>query len=103
MLAHLEQRYPERFRYVDHTGVDRVVVGEDRVVVHARGHAVTSSQVVLCTNGFVDHVVADQAGAPIRLAADQRVIGRVAYMTAFVDAAAAPRRDELHPQRHHRR
>ena len=33
--------------------------------MHGRGHAVTSSQVVLCTNGFVDHVVTDQFGAPI--------------------------------------
>src|SRR4051812_6061501 len=44
VLAYLERQYPERFRYVDHTGVDRVVVGEDRVVVHARGHSVASSQ-----------------------------------------------------------
>ena len=90
VLAYLEQRYPERLRFVDHTRVDRVVVGEDQVVVHGRGHAVTSSQVVLCTNGFVDHVVTDQFGAPIGLSADQRVIGRVAYMTAFVDEPRLP-------------
>jgi glycine/D-amino acid oxidase-like deaminating enzyme len=40
---------------------------------------------VLCTNGFVDHVVEDTAGAPVMLAADQQITGRVAYMTAFVD------------------
>jgi glycine/D-amino acid oxidase-like deaminating enzyme len=90
VLGYLERHYPERFRFVDHTGVDRVVVTEDRAVVHARGHSVASSQVVLCTNGFVDHVVADQAGEPIRLASDQLVTGRVAYMTAFVDRPRTP-------------
>src|SRR4051812_3185594 len=90
VLAHLEQRYPERFRFFDHTPVDRVVVGEDRVVVHSQGHTVTTSQVVLCTNGFVDHHVTDQLGQPILLSADQRVIGRVAYMTAFVDDPRPP-------------
>lgn len=90
MLAHLEGRYPDRFRYVDRTGVDRVVVAEDRVVVHARGHMVASSHVVLCTNGYVDHHVQDRSGAPIRLAADQRVTGRVAYMAAFVDTPRPP-------------
>jgi len=90
VLAYMERRYPERFRFADLTGVDRVVVGEDRVVVHARGHSVAASQVVLCTNGFVDHVVADQVGEPIRLASDQRVTGRVAYMTAFVDQPRLP-------------
>ncbi len=90
VLAYLERHYPERFKYVDHTGVDRVVVSDDRVVVQTRGHSVASSEVVLCTNGFVDHVVADHAGEPIRLASDQLVTGRVAYMTAFVDQPRAP-------------
>jgi glycine/D-amino acid oxidase-like deaminating enzyme len=90
VLGYLERRYPGRFRYADHTGVDRVVVGQQGVVVHARGHTVTSAQVVLCTNGFVDHLVADETAAPIRLADDQRVTGRVAYMTAFVDQPRAP-------------
>ena len=90
MLAYLEGRYPDRFRYADHSGVDRVVVAEDRVVVHARGHVVAASHVVLCTNGYVDHHVQDRSGAPIRLAADQRVTGRVAYMAAFVDEPRSP-------------
>jgi glycine/D-amino acid oxidase-like deaminating enzyme len=45
---------------------------------------------VLCTNGFVDHLVVDRDSTPIRLADDQRVTGRVAYMTAFVDQPRAP-------------
>ncbi len=90
VLAHLEGCYPDRFRYVDRTGVDRVVVAEDRVTVHARGHSVVSSHVVLCTNGYVDHEVQDRSGAPVRLAADQRMTGRVAYMTAFVDEPRSP-------------
>ena len=48
-------------------------------------------EVVLCTNGFVDHVVPGPLPEhPIRLAADQRMTGRVAYMTAFVDEPRAP-------------
>lgn len=90
VLAHLQQRYPDRFSYVDHTHVGRIVVHDGRVVVHARGHAVTSSHVVLCTNGFADHLVTDTPGEPIELAPDQRVVGRVAYMTAFVDRPRPP-------------
>jgi hypothetical protein len=40
----------------------------------------------LCTNGFVDHTVEDPTGAPVSVAADQRITGRVAYMCAFVEA-----------------
>jgi len=45
---------------------------------------------VLCTNGFVDHVVEDERGRPVDLVADQRVHGRVAYMTAFVEESMRP-------------
>jgi hypothetical protein len=38
----------------------------------------------------VDHDVLDRSGATIRLAADQRVTGRVAYMAAFVDQPLPP-------------
>jgi hypothetical protein len=46
--------------------------------------------VVLCTNGFVDHVVEDAAGSAIQLAADQRITGRIAHMAAFVDTPRPP-------------
>jgi glycine/D-amino acid oxidase-like deaminating enzyme len=85
VLAYLERRYPDRFRFVDHTRVDRVIVGDGTVAVHARGHAVTAAQVVMCTNGFVDHVVEDADGAPIRLHPDQQVVGTIGYMAAFVE------------------
>ena len=91
VLAHLEWKYADRFVYADRTNVERVVVGEDSVSVYAGGHRVTAGHVVLCTNGFVDHVVEDAAGLPIRLAADQQITGRVAYMIAFVeDVPRAP-------------
>ena len=85
VLAYLQQRYARRFRFVDRTDVARVIVNDDDAVVHAGGHRVTAARVVLCTNGFVDHIVQDSAGSPIQLAADQQIIGRVAYMTAFVE------------------
>ena len=87
VLAYLERRYPDRLRFVDHTHVDRVVVGADGAVVHARGHLVSAARVVLCTNGFVDHVIEDEVGERIELAPEQRVVGTVGYMTAFVEEA----------------
>ena len=62
VLGHLQRSYPDRFAYADCTKVERVVVAEDRVVVHGGSHRVVSGHVVLCTNGFVDHVVEDETG-----------------------------------------
>jgi glycine/D-amino acid oxidase-like deaminating enzyme len=85
VLAYLEREYPDRLRYVDETLVDRVVVGDGGVAVHAGGRAVSASHVVLCTNGFTDHVVEDATGAPIRLHERQQVVGTIGYMAAFFE------------------
>ena len=87
VLGHLQRSYPDRFAYADCTKVERVVVAEDRVVVHGGSHRVVSGHVVLCTNGFVDHVVEDETGGRVELAPDQRITGRVAYMIAFAEDA----------------
>jgi glycine/D-amino acid oxidase-like deaminating enzyme len=85
VLAYLERRHGDRFRYVDHTFVDRVTVGDAGVTVHAGGHAVRAERTVLCTNGFVDHVVEDETGERIGLTGDQEVVGTIGYMAAFAE------------------
>jgi glycine/D-amino acid oxidase-like deaminating enzyme len=85
VLAYMQRSHADRFRFVDHTNVDRIVVGDDQVVADAGGRQVTAAHVVLCTNGFLDHMLHDSSGSPIQLAADQQIVGRVAYMTAFAE------------------
>ncbi len=65
--------------------MDRVVVRDGSVVLHAGGHTVAASRVVMCTNGFVDHVVEDQAGERIKLHPDQRVTGVIGFVAAFAE------------------
>ena len=50
----------------------------------------TASTVVLCTNGFVDHVIEEEGGQPVLLAPDQRVTGTIGFMAAFIDEPRAP-------------
>jgi glycine/D-amino acid oxidase-like deaminating enzyme len=89
-LAYLRQQYPGRFRFVDRTNVASITIGDEGATLQAGGHDVTAGHAVLCTNGFVDHAVTDPAGSPIRLASDQEITGRVAYMTAFVEDERRP-------------
>ena len=85
VLEFLVARFPDRFDYRDATTVQGVVVGDDAVRLQARGHLVTADRVVLCTNGFVEHVVEDASGTPLELHADQRVIGTIGFMAAFFE------------------
>ena len=90
VLTHMQRRHGGRFRYADCTNVERIILADDRAEVHAGGPTVNAEHVVLCTNGFVDHVVQDVNGAPVKLASDQRIVGRIAHMAAFVEDAPRP-------------
>lgn len=90
VLDHLERAYPGRFRYVDHTFVDNVVVGPSEVTIGAADHVVRAERVVLCTNGFTDHRVMDEAREPVQLTDEQRVIPTIGYMAAFFEERPRP-------------
>jgi glycine/D-amino acid oxidase-like deaminating enzyme len=90
VLGYLERTYAGRFRFVDHTDVSRVTVGVERACLRAGDYEVTAGSVVLCTNGFVDYAVVEESGTPVRLAPDQEITGRVAYMAAFVEDVPRP-------------
>ena len=90
VLAFLEARYADRFRYADATGVDRLVVGEDAVTLHTDQVVVRAGHAVLCTNGFVDHVVEDTAGGRVELHPDQRIVGTIGFMAAFFEEHPRP-------------
>lgn len=89
-LAYLGRTYRQRLRYADATHVERVVVGDEGVVVHTDAHSVTASRVVLCTNGFDDHTVLTREGQTIELAEDQRIVGTIGYMAAFAEEQMRP-------------
>jgi len=88
VIDDLLRRYPGRFTFVDHSPVTRVALGTDAAVVEAGGHTVTAARVVLCTNGFRDHVVDNLVGDAIGVHLHHRVRGTVGYMTAYVEHTA---------------
>jgi glycine/D-amino acid oxidase-like deaminating enzyme len=90
VLGYMQRTYASRFVYADCTNAERVVVAADRAVVQAGERRVSAGHVVLCTNGFVDHVVEDAGGSPIRLAGEQQISGTVGYMAAFVEEIPRP-------------
>ena len=90
VLGYLLDRYPDRFRYRDHTPVERVTIGSGRARLETARHHVDAARVVLCTNGFVDHVVEDGAHHPIELHPEQQVVGTIGFMAAFIEDQPRP-------------
>jgi glycine/D-amino acid oxidase-like deaminating enzyme len=86
VLAYLESHHADRFRYADQTHVARLVVGDGGVRGEVgQGHRIRAAAAVLCTNGFVDHEVETRAGDRVELHPEQRVVGTIGYMAAFVE------------------
>ena len=85
-IAHFERAHPDRFRFVDHTMVERIMLGEGSAVLEAQGHQVDCSHVVLCTNGYVDHQVVDVDGSAIELP----LIQTVGFMGGYFEREQLP-------------
>ena len=87
VLDYLQDSFADRFQFVDHTAVRHIDLDATRATIDAVDHRVTASHVVMCTNGFVDHVIDNRVGSPISTHLHHRVSGRVGYMTAFLEGA----------------
>lgn len=85
LLEYLQNRFPDRLRFVDHTPVRNIDLEAAHATIDAGGHHVTAGHVVMCTNGFVDHVVDNRVGSHITAHLHHRISGRVGYMAAFLD------------------
>ena len=88
VIEHLQAAHRERFRFVDHTNVHYIGLHADRAEVHADHHTVLARRVVLCTNGFTDHVVENLAGVPLDRGRRVNVIGDVGYMVGVLEPEA---------------
>ena len=99
LLDHLQSSYADRFRFVDHTPVERVALGDSWAKIDAGGYCVETTRVVMCTNGFVDHVIENTTGPDISPLLHHRVEGDVGYMVGFLDEEVRePNGAQLHPQ-----
>lgn len=83
LTGYLLATFPERFTLKEHTPVSRVVLGKDEVLLHAGINMVTTSHVVLCTNGFESIQIDNPGCADIDTAFHMEVEGVVGYMAAY--------------------
>jgi glycine/D-amino acid oxidase-like deaminating enzyme len=90
VLAHLERTYPDRFRYHDHTQVDRIVLDGDGGSVHTPNADVRARSIVLCTNGFAHHTVETASGDTVIPPLGREVISTIGFMSAFFEAERCP-------------
>ena len=86
MIEHLQRVHPERFRFADHTKIDRITLHQHHAEsTTASGHTITAGRMVLCTNGYLDHEVVNLVGEPIDVVDHHHLIGTVGFMAGFLE------------------
>lgn len=82
--------YPERFTLVEHTPVERIILGEHERRLETRHHVVRAHDVALCTNGFRDLHIVNETGGDIDKQFHEHVHGTVGGMVGFAHAQEKP-------------
>jgi glycine/D-amino acid oxidase-like deaminating enzyme len=90
VVDHLLTQHGDRFELFDQAPVERVVLHNGATTLRIGPSAVTAGRVVLCTNGFTDHVIEHDSDAPLATDVDPFVRGTVGYMVGHHRAGEAP-------------
>lgn len=85
LVAWMIEHYGDRLRVAEHLPVVRVVLKKNDAVLETEGPAVTARRVVLCTNGFENFEIVNEAGDDIDTGFHQTVNGTIGYMTGYLD------------------
>ncbi len=90
VVLYLLKKYPDRFRFYEHTPINKVIVHDDSVVLDAETHEVQALQAVLCTNGFEGFHLITSEGLAIDTKFHHLVEGVVGYMSGYLEHMNKP-------------
>jgi glycine/D-amino acid oxidase-like deaminating enzyme len=85
LVGVMVQRYGNRLQVAEHLPVTRVTLNENGATLATHGPVITAGKVVLCTNGFENFEIVNLHGKEINTGFHAEVLGRIAYMTGFID------------------
>ncbi len=90
VAAHLLKTYANRFSFYEHTPVNKVILHKEHAILDAETHVVDAARVVLCTNGFENIHIINEAGLEIDARFHHNVAGKIAYMSGYLEDLDKP-------------
>lgn len=90
LCGYLAATYPSRFSFYEGSPVQKVRLFADRAVLEVHTHRVTADRAVLCTNGFENFTITNEAGPDIDTAFHHSVVGRIGYMSGYLEPMRHP-------------
>ncbi len=90
IILHLQKKYPNRFALYEHTPVHKVLLYKEHAVLDADTYVVDAARVVLCTNGFENIHIINEAGLEIDARYHHLIRGKVGYMSGYLENLNKP-------------
>lgn len=90
LIGYLVATYPERFSFFEGSKVTRVVLQEKKGRVDVAEHRIEAGHIVLCTNGFENFHILNEAGQEIETMFHHTIRGRIGYMAGYVEESQNP-------------
>lgn len=84
VVRHLLKAYPGRFRLIEETKIEKVVLKADAALLDAGSATVSAGEAVLCTNGFEDFTILGEGGLCLDKEFHRNVRGIVGYMSGYL-------------------
>jgi glycine/D-amino acid oxidase-like deaminating enzyme len=90
VVRYLARAYPGRFRLVEGTKVEKLVVRDGGVTLDCGVATIDAESAVLCTNGFEDFTIVAENGLCFDKEFHRNVQGVVGYMSAYLVPLSKP-------------
>ncbi len=90
LLGYLVATYTDRFSFYEGSRVKTVRLKNDGGTLELLPHTVSAKKIVLCTNGFENFKIENDAGIEINTSFHHKVAGRIGYMSGFVQPLDQP-------------
>lgn len=90
LVGYLSATYKDRFSFYEGSPVKSVRLKEEGGVLEVLEHKVRAKRIVLCTNGFENFSITNEAGSDIDTKFHHSIAGRIGYMSAYAEPLSRP-------------
>lgn len=90
VLGYLSAKFSDRFQFFEGSPMKTVRLKDHNVSLEILGRAVVADKVILCTNGFSNFQIINEAGSDINTEFHHLLRGRIGYMAGYIEASNSP-------------
>lgn len=84
VMTFLLEKYKDRFSLFEHSHVKKVLLRKDHAILDVGEHTVESEKVILCTNGFENFHIINDAGLGIDTKFHHSIGGLIGFMSGYL-------------------